>query len=383
MWGGKMIGEGIHGCINYSPRLNCEHEKKTTKNEVSKLMKTTEAIKEFTKNEEVRDIVASSKSSKSAPLGKEGHREYMLLQNIKCKPAPHISKRNFGKCSLKKGYAKNPKQYSLLIGRYGGVSLYSLFDKILKGWEKQHKNKVFVSKYLGLMGKMGPVFKGLYYFNIAGCIHHDIKDDNIVYLDKSPTGDLRKGMRYIDFGRSVMVPEDLTHMKKECRAMFDSDGFHPPYPIEYTYCCSNKKELRQELKNYKNRTYYENIKKIHVDLLQTCSSDEDFDRKVENIIKEYIKKKPTDDELMKIFMKIDVYSLGMVCVYEISRITDIEDNIAMSVIFKTSSGKFSKFIKLLGKMMDLDYRKRLDGKQAYTEFRKIFQTRKTQKKLRK
>jgi serine/threonine protein kinase len=383
MWGGKMIGEGIHGCINYQPRLNCENEKKTTQNEVSKLMKTTEAIKEFTKNEEVRDIVASSKSSKSAPLGKEGHREYMLLQNRKCKPTPHISKSNFGKCSLKKGYTKNPKQYSLLIGRYGGVSLYSIIDNILKGWEKLHKNRVFVSKYLGLMGKMGPVFKGLYYFNISGCIHHDIKDDNVVYLDKSPTGDLRKGMRYIDFGRSVMVPEDIMHMKKECRAMFDSDGFHPPYPIEYTYCCSNKKELRQELKNYKNRTYYENIKKIHVDLLQTCSSNEDFDRKVENIIKEYIKKKPTDNELMKIFMKIDVYSLGMACVYEISRITDIEDNIAMSVIFKTSSGKFREFIKLLGKMMNLDYRKRLDSKQAYTEFRKIFQTRKTQRKLSK
>jgi len=378
-----MIGEGIHGCIHYSPRLNCKDEKKPTKNEVSKLMKTSEAIKELAKNEEIRDIVTSSAGSKSAPLGKEGHREYMLLQNRKCKPSLSISKRHLGKCSLKKGYTKNPKQYSLLIGRYGGVSLYSLFDEILKGWEKQRKNKVFVSKYLGLMKKMAPVFKGLYYFNIAERIHHDIKDDNIVYLDKSPTGDLQEGMRYIDFGRSVMVPEDIMHMKKECRAMFDSDGFHPPYPIEYTYCCSNKKELRQELKNYKNRTYYENIRKIHVDLLQTCSSNKDFDRKVEHIIKEYIKKKPSDNELMKIFMKIDVYSLGMVCVYEISRITDIEDNIAMANIFKTSSGKFKEFIKLQGKMMNLDYRKRLNGKQAYTEFQKIFQTRKTQKKSRK
>ena len=382
MWGGKMIGEGIHGCIHYNPRLNCVGEKKPKQNEVSKLMKTSEAIKEFTKNEEIRDIVASSKSSNLAPLGKEGHREYMLLQNRKCKPSLSITKRNLGKCSLKKGYRKNPKKYSLLIGRYGGVSLYSLFDKILKGWEKQHKNKVFVSKYLGLMRKMGPVFKGLYYFNIAERIHHDIKDDNIVYLDKSPTGDLQKGMRYIDFGRSVMVPEDIMFMKKECRGMFDSDGFHPPYPIEYIYCCSNKKELRKELKNYKKRTYYENIRKIHVDLLQTCSSYEEFDRKVENIINEYIKKKPTDNELMKIYMKIDVYSLGMACVYEISRISDMEDNNAMSNIFKTSSGKFKKFIKLLGKMMDLDYRKRLDGKQAYSEFRKIFHTRKTQRKIK-
>jgi len=380
-----MIGEGIHGCIHYNPRLNCIDEKKTTKNEVSKLMKTTEAIKEFTKNEEVRDIVASIPESNLAPLGKEGHREYMLLQNRKCKPSLSITERNLGKCSLKKGYRKNPKKYSLLIGRYGGVSLYSLFDKILKGWEEQHNTRAFVSKYLGLMKKMEPVFKGLYYFNIAERIHHDIKDDNIVYLGES-IGKLQKGMRYIDFGRSVMVPEDITHMKKECRAMFDSDGFHPPYPIEYTYCCSNKRELRQELKNYKKRTYYENIRKIHVDLLQTCSSNEDFDRKVENIIKGYIKKKPSDNELMKIYMKIDVYSLGMACVYEISRITDIEDNKAMSDIFKTSSGKFKKFIKLLGKMMDLDYRKRLDGKHASTEFHKVFhkvfQTRKTQRKIK-
>ena len=205
----NVIGEGTYGCV-HRPPMKCKN--KTRKNKtssISKLMTDSNA------NNELREFkfISSADNKKQLYLGKPS----------KCKADRILSNiQSISKCSGN----FDPKMiddYSLLLMKYGGQDLEQFGDEVYR-WTKSKEN---VDKIELFWLECVRLFYGLKVFQENGIVHHDLKQQNIVYNQKT------NRINFIDFGFMTKKKTilDLTEQSK----YWLGDKNHWSFPLENVY----------------------------------------------------------------------------------------------------------------------------------------------------
>jgi serine/threonine protein kinase len=202
----EVIGEGTYGCV-LKPSLPCKNQRVAPKHKLSKVMLKKHAIDEYNEMKKIASI--------------PGIDEYIIPMPELCEPV--INKtflRNTAKCENKKLRSHDPRDFRMLIVEDGGIALDHFNRNILPTLSDIDKS-IFFTKIFHLL-------KSLEFFNKNGIIHHDIKQDNVVY--NMETGNIR----FIDFGlmktRKAMIQTSMINMNNEAVT------FHN-FPPEYK--CAN------------------------------------------------------------------------------------------------------------------------------------------------
>ncbi len=189
--GGKLVGQGTYGC-GFFPAFRCAADHNQRSNQISKLLFSENAIKEFQLTQNIRKIDPNMK--------------YSIYPNIICNLHPddfEIAKEEgFFDCNLlpkdkpveekKKMYDAISKTgvYKLLQASHGGETLYNITRDIVKS-QSNKKEKIIKT-----IKAMGNLIEGLHLYQTKNFVHLDIKSDNIV-CDNT--------CKYIDFGMSENI----------------------------------------------------------------------------------------------------------------------------------------------------------------------------------
>ena len=363
--GGKFKGKGAYGCV-FQPPLKCKYaiDTKTNPKYISKLSSVTSASQEWKVNENIKGYLPNYKN-------------YSITWKSRCTPAKYQKDKDFNKCPMAYGVQKNQSNYILLQARYGGQTLERRFDylnKILKS-KKKNKQKLWKLKYIETIRELESLFQGISEMYENDIVHNDIKDENIVRLIKDATT-LDKGTRFIDFGLSGVMPDDLQKLKEKSIRSFGEARWYFVYPAEYLYCMGDTMDIKNELESggYKQRLFYKEIRELLVRYIGVYKSYKEFDKKIEEIMKKSINGKyNSNDTLYELFMKNDCYSLAMTCLFLLEYYSSSSSKKIIKKIFKESKqGSFlGDFKLLLRKMLDLDYTQRITATEAYDEFQGI------------
>lgn len=210
----QVIGEGSYGCV-HKPSLRCL--KDYTKNSniqytdyVSKLMKTSDAVSEL------KEFVVIGSYDPA--------NEFHLGTPVLCQPELNdkIIDSEISKCKyIDSSEVKTaPKDYKILLMKYGGPDLKNLCSSELKKFlatKTKFKTDQFWLEVYHLL-------KGLRFFRDNGIVHNDIKPQNILFNMK--TGKLA----FIDFGL-MRSKEDIIKSSKK------SDNFLGIYHWSYPFDC--------------------------------------------------------------------------------------------------------------------------------------------------
>ena len=205
----QVIGEGTYGCV-HKPPMKCKN--KTRKNKtssISKLMTDSNAASEL---REFKLITAADKK-KQLYLGKPS----------KCKADRTLSNiQSISKCSGK----FDPTMiddYSLLLMKYGGQDLEQFGNEVYR-WTKTKEN---VDKIEVFWLECVRLFYGLKVFQENGIVHHDLKQQNIVYDQKT------NRINFIDFGFMTKKSSIIDMAKKSTYWLGDSN--HWSFPLENVF----------------------------------------------------------------------------------------------------------------------------------------------------
>jgi len=362
MEGGKIKGKGAYGCV-FQPSLECKYPNETEKNKnyISKLVVSNEAQKEL-------------RISKFIENNLPNYEKYALIWEKNCTPSSKQIDKDLHKCNFAINIRKKNNDYSLLVAQYGGTTFEMKINSLIR-IIKKNKLQNFKNNYINFIKETEGLFLGVKEFYENNFIHNDIKELNILKLVKS-NDSLKKGVRFIDFGLSAVIPKDNNFLKERSYSCFNEPRWYYIYPPEYLYCMANTFELEDEYDkdSYKKRMLYNDIRDVHVKIVHTCRSNKEFDDRIKNII---LKAKDGDynsnDTLYEIFMKVDIYSLAMsfVFLFIYSRGSNVKKNIS-KIFSKSKKGTFlGDFKLLLKKMLDLNYKKRIEPPNAYIEFTRM------------
>ena len=235
------IGEGAYGCV-YRPSLKCKNKKNVTyKNKVSKIMEQKKAIQEYNKMKFLEKI--------------KGKKKFKFIQKHPIICQPLINKKNsyvIKKCEVfdKEKYNllifKDHPEYlhhytNILIMDDAGMNLYLVVKYLFKHLTTNDKN-IFLTKIMTLL-------EGVKFFIKNKIVHHDIKENNIMYDPYTAT------IKFIDFGLQKTFNEYLKKSKSSSNIHATSHGNFPP-----ENSCVNKKEFNKNInchvyKNSENFTY--------------------------------------------------------------------------------------------------------------------------------
>ena len=365
MDGGKIKGKGAYGCI-FQPPLNCKYPKdnKTNPKYISKLASNVSADQEWK---------VSSSIKKNLP----NYENYAIVWKSKCTPSSKQQDKDLSKCPLISAVRKNPNNFTILQARHGGFTIEVKMRSITNILKSNKKNKIqtFKIRYFQLIRNLESLFQGISEMYENDIVHNDIKDQNIVILTRDASS-LDKGTRFIDFGLSAVLPNDMDTLKDKSRRAFDEPRWYFVYPAEYLYCLGDTYALKSELESggYKQRYFYKELRSIHVNYIGTYKTNKAFDKKIEEIMQKSIDGTYDSNKILyEIFIKNDTYSLAMVFVFLLEYFSNSSSKKIIKNIYKTSKpGSFLGDIKmLLRKMLVLDYKARIDPTKAYKEFQYI------------
>ena len=172
----KFIAEGTFGCV-HKPPMECRDKTHRSKNDISKLMTSINAIKEL---KEFAFIDAA-----------DSEKEFYLGKPSKCKPDRILSNiQSISSCPSGNFNALRIDDYSLLVMKYGGQDL-SIFGEEVQTWTKT-KEHVDAIELFWL--EVVRLFYGLKILHDNNILHHDIKQQNIVYNRATNRAN------FIDFG---------------------------------------------------------------------------------------------------------------------------------------------------------------------------------------
>jgi len=204
-----VIGEGTYGCA-HRPPMKCQNEPPRNKNDISKLMTSVNAMKEL---KEFALIDAADK-----------RKQFYLGKPSKCQPDRILSNiRSISKCPSGKFDPAKIDDYSLLVMAYGGQDLEQ-FGEEVRTWTKT-KEHVDAIELFWLEAVR--LFYGLKVLHDNNVVHHDLKQQNIVYDQATKRANL------IDFG--FMEKKSTRIYAAKLSASWLGNKHHWSFPLEAIY----------------------------------------------------------------------------------------------------------------------------------------------------
>ena len=348
----KLIEKGSSGCV-FRPQLLCDGSKsKKTKKKISKLI--VKKNKEYEINTIVREI--------------PGYKKWTILWDSTCESTEYdklLKNSDINEClsSLHIKSTTIPYTYKFTIyqGGYGGLNLQNYSKKIIKPVHFT-SDKNFIRIFIKIFKLLHNIFYGLKLLNENDICHHDINTRNILINDNKSY--------IIDYDISLKINSNLKEndfLKTRMTEEFNSHRIYESYPYEYIYYnLTDKKYIIDEQKNIAREeyriNYNESYEPIHHKL---------FNIDIDNLSFEMLEDKLLGDntqDLTELIKKLDVYSLGMVIFIIFIDICEEYDIPVDDLIILLKLKRLRPFMNLIGDMVKLDYRDRIDIHEAYERY---------------
>ena len=306
--GMNVIGEGTFGCA-HKPSMICRDKTHRNANEISKLMTSVNAAKEL--NEFA--LIDSADKEKHFYLGKPRKCEVArILSNI----------RSIRKCPSGRFEPEKIDDYSLLVMKYGGQDLEQ-FGEEVRTWTKT-KEHVDAIELFWL--EVIRLFYGLKVLHDNNVLHHDIKQQNIVYDQAT------NRTNFIDFG--FMEKKSTRIYAAKLSASWLGNKHHWSFPLEAVYW--NKDDYMNAASTKgKSESAYKAFAKSVADncqyLFTSCAPikanklkrDEVVKRVTVGAFKNVLAFEPTDEAYNQFIDKsidsVDTYGLGIALVFVLLR----------------------------------------------------------------
>ena len=306
--GVNVIGEGTFGCA-HKPSMECRDAKRRNENEISKLMTTVNAIKEL---KEFALIDAADK-----------RKQFYLGKPRKCEVARILSNiRSIRKCPSGRFEPEKIDNYSLLVMKYGGQDL-AQFGEEVATWTK---NKEHVDAIELFWLEVIRLFYGLKVLHDNNVLHHDIKQQNIVYDQATNRVNL------IDFG--FMEKKSTRIYASKIEANWLGNKHHWSFPLEAVYWNKDIYMLAASARGKSKKAYREfaesvadNCGYFFTSVIHFNANKSKIDKVAEvgtrNAFSNVLKFEPTDESYDRFIDKsidsVDTYGLGIALMFVLHR----------------------------------------------------------------
>jgi len=306
--GANVIGEGTFGCA-HKPSMKCRDNKRRNKNEISKLMTSANAVKELKEFA----LIDFADKEKEFYLGKPRKCEVdRILSNI----------RSIRKCPSGKFDPMRMDDYSLLVMKYGGQDL-ELFGEEVMTWTKTKENVDAIELFWLEVVRL---FYGLKVLHDNNVVHHDLKQQNIVY-DKATNR-----ANFIDFG--FMEKKSTRIYAAKISASWLGNKHHWSFPLEAVYWNKDiymaaasargksKKAYREFAESVQDNCQYFFTSVIHFNA-NTSKIDKVAAVGTRNAFSNVLEFEPTDESYDRFIDKsidsVDTYGLGIALMFVLHR----------------------------------------------------------------
>ena len=303
-----VIGEGTYGCA-HRPPMKCRNKPRRNKNDISKLMTSTNALKEL---KEFALIDSADKQT-----------IFYLGKPSKCQPDRILSNiRSISKCPSGKFYPEKMDDYSLLVMAYGGQDL-AQFGEEVRTWTKTKENVDAIELFWLEVVRL---FYGLKVLHDNNVVHHDLKQQNIVY-DKATNR-----ANFIDFGFMEKRSVRISAAKRSSNWL--GDNHHWSFPLEAVYWNKeiymaaasdrgkSKNAYREFAESVEDNCGYFFTSVIHFNA-NTSKRDKTAAGVTRNAFSNVLKFEPTDEAYNRFIDKsidsVDTYGLGIALMFVLHR----------------------------------------------------------------
>jgi serine/threonine protein kinase len=305
--GTNVIGEGTFGCA-HKPSMECRDKTRRNINEISKLMTSVNAAKEL--NEFA--LIDSADKGKQFYLGKPR----------KCQVARILSNiRSIRNCPSGRFEPEKIDNYSLLVMKYGGKDL-AIFGEEVETWTKT-KEHVDAIELFWL--EVVRLFYGLKVLHDNNVLHHDIKQQNIVYDQATNRVNL------IDFGFMEKKSVRISAAKRS--ESWLGNKHHWSFPLEAVYW--NKYDYMKAARKGKSEKAYDAFAdsvadncgyfftSVIPDMVTKSVRDNIINKITENAFKTVLEFEPNDEAYNRFIDKsidsVDTYGLGIALMFVLYR----------------------------------------------------------------
>ena len=303
-----VIGEGTFGCAHKPPML-CLDTQRRNKNDISKLMTTVNAIKEL---REFAFIDAADKQ-----------KQFYLGKPRECKPARILSNiQAISRCPSGRFEPIKMDDYSLLVMKYGGQDLEQFGDEV-RTWTKT-KEHVDAIELFWL--EVVRLFYGLKVLHDNNVLHHDLKQQNIVYNKET------NRVNFIDFGFMEKRSVRISTAKRSVNWL--GNKHHWSFPLEAIYWNKNDYMTASTVKGKSKKAYREFAESvadncgyffrsvIHFNA-NTSKIDKVAEVGTRNAFRNVLEFEPTDEAYTQFVEKsidsVDTYGLGIALMFVLHR----------------------------------------------------------------
>ena len=303
-----VIGEGTFGCAHKPPML-CLDTQRRNKNDISKLMTTVNAIKEL---REFAFIDAADKQ-----------KQFYLGKPRECKPARILSNiQAISRCPSGRFEPIKMDDYSLLVMKYGGQDLEQFGDEV-RTWTKT-KEHVDAIELFWL--EVVRLFYGLKVLHDNNVLHHDLKQQNIVYNKET------NRVNFIDFGFMEKRSVRISTAKRSVNWL--GNQHHWSFPLEAIYWNKNDYMTASTVKGKSKKAYREFAESvadncgyffrsvIHFNA-NTSKIDKVAEVGTRNAFRNVLEFEPTDEAYTQFVEKsidsVDTYGLGIALMFVLHR----------------------------------------------------------------
>jgi serine/threonine protein kinase len=306
--GVDVIGEGTFGCA-HKPSMMCRDKTHRNANEISKLMTSANAAKEL--NEFA--LIDSADKEKQFYLGKPRKCEVArILSNI----------RSIRKCPSGRFEPEKIDNYSLLVMNYGGKDL-DIFGEEVQTWTKT-KEHVDAIELFWL--EVVRLFYGLKVLHDNNVVHHDIKQQNIVYDQATNRVNL------IDFG--FMEKKSSRIYASKLSANWLGNKHHWSFPLEAVYWNKDDYMTAASVRGKSKKAYREfaesvadNCGYFFTSVIHFNANKSKIDKVAavgtRNAFSNVLKFEPTDESYNRFIDKsidsVDTYGLGIALMFVLHR----------------------------------------------------------------
>jgi len=290
----KRVGEGSYGCV-HNPPLKCRDKPyNPDPTKVSKILTKKNA------NGELKEFKLIKKADKKE--------DFHLGKPTSCFPDNNAENQTaINQCSRFNSF--EIEKYKLLLLKNGGADLSNIEDK----FKKLTVNTVNRRKLENFWLDMSRILYGSKVLMDNGMVHHDLKQQNIVYNEDTGR------VNYIDFGL-MMTTQEMLKKANGSRYPFGAHWSFPPDILFYNYVDYKRLTAREgrDRNTYIRNTfinYNESLKIIEQYLMDKDENEMDFSlRIVKEFYETYHKLKNSDDDynrfITKSFETFDNYSIG-------------------------------------------------------------------------